>query len=214
MRSRNSWLIGTALAVTCCAGAALAGPCTGQIAQLQQQVGTAPAGGGTSTSSPTATGTTSGSAASQTPPGISAAKGITAAPGSTLSADQARQNQAAASSTSGANPAAQPGGAATAKEGSPGISAMKGATAAPANAPGANQPAGTVTGNLATSAQDVRAQQQGLPTAAEATKQGSQAGAARNPQILVALNNARQFDLQGKEADCMKALDEARALMK
>jgi hypothetical protein len=99
-------------------------------------------------------------------------------------------------------------------QGAPGVSAAKGMTAAPSNAPGANQPAGTVTQNLATSAQDVQAQQHGLPTAAQAAQQNAQGQPTPNPQLLVALNNARQFDLQGNEAGCMKALDEARSLMK
>lgn len=213
MTGRFEWLAGAALVFALGTGAAMAGPCTGQIAQLEQELG---AKGMTTTSSPSSTGSTQGTTGGNaTAPGISAAKGIMPAPGSTLQAEQNRQGQASnAASGSAPNPTAMAGGQGPAAGGAPGISATKGMQAAPSNAPGGNQPAGTVTQNRATSAQDVRAQQQGLPTAAEAGGQMAQGTTNTNPQLLVALNNARQADLQGNEQACTKALEEARGYIK
>ena len=62
----------------------------------------------------------------------------------------------------------------------------------------------------ATSAEDVRRQTAGQPTAAQ------QGGAATKPdapmQASSALDRARMFDQQGKEAECMTAVGEAKQL--
>lgn len=65
-------------------------------------------------------------------------------------------------------------------------------------------------GGKATSAQDVRLQQQGKPTTAQG---GSlNAGDERMNQAKMALDSARTLDQQGSQ-DCMTKLDEAKKLM-
>lgn len=78
------------------------------------------------------------------------------------------------------------------------------------NAPGSvSQPIDPAAGK-ATSAQDVRLQQQGKPTTAQG---GSlNAGDERMNQAKMALDSARTLDQQGSQ-DCMTKLDEARKLM-
>ena len=60
----------------------------------------------------------------------------------------------------------------------------------------------------ATSPEDVRRQTAGQPTAAQ---QGT-TGAAAGPDASSALNRARALDQQGKEAECMQAVGEAKQL--
>ena len=66
------------------------------------------------------------------------------------------------------------------------------------------------TDSKATSPEDVRRQTAGQPTAAQ---QGGAATKSDAPmQAGSALNRARMFDQQGKEADCMTAVGEAKQL--
>jgi hypothetical protein len=64
----------------------------------------------------------------------------------------------------------------------------------------------------ATSAQDVRRQTQGEPTASE---QGSRGAAAndRVAEINNALQRARALDSQGKESECMESVRIAKELL-
>jgi hypothetical protein len=61
----------------------------------------------------------------------------------------------------------------------------------------------------ATSPEDVRRQTAGQPTA---TQQGTAAGADSSMQASNALDRARTLDRQGKEAECMEAIREAKQL--
>jgi hypothetical protein len=80
--------------------------------------------------------------------------------------------------------------------------------------PLANQP-GTGNTAVATSQQDVQAQQRGGPTAA-ATGQSQAAGArgtgSSSPQFMAALDRARTLQQQGNETGCMQAIEEAKRL--
>jgi hypothetical protein len=64
----------------------------------------------------------------------------------------------------------------------------------------------------ATSAQDVRRQTQGEPTASE---QGSRGAAAndRVAEVNNALQRARALDSQGKESECMESVRIAKELL-
>ena len=68
------------------------------------------------------------------------------------------------------------------------------------------------TQGTATSGQDVQRQTQGQPTAAEQAQGGS--GMARGDQAgaSAALARARSLDGEGKEAECMQAVQEAKRL--
>lgn len=200
-------------------GFAVAGPCTGQIAELERiahMSGTS--GAGASSAGPASTGATPAHPGAQgtaaQPPGISAAKGMMTTPGATATTESARPESSSPPSGSGTSasapgPNAAPGGTGQAAGTAPGISATKGM------AGGNASPTATVAPpSLATSAQDVRAQQQGQPTAAQAGSHPTSGGrAAADPQVMTALNNARQLDLQGKESECMQAVENAKRLV-
>jgi hypothetical protein len=64
----------------------------------------------------------------------------------------------------------------------------------------------------AASADDARAQTQGQPTAADQAMGAPSSGRPDLTQASAALERARSFDQQGKEADCMSATQEARRL--
>ena len=210
-------LSGTSLLLTLNMGAALAGPCTGQIVEVEAMARTSGTSAGATTGSIQNQAGTSG-AQPATAPGISAAKSIIPAPGSTLEGEAARvgQGPAGAGAAASTGSTASPGGTGPQAGAAPSVSSTKAMTGAPSDTPGVNPPAaGAMTGTLATSPQDVAAQQQGQPTAVQAGTQqlaGQQAGGS-NPQLLTALNNARQFDLQGNASECTNALNEARRLI-
>ena len=70
-----------------------------------------------------------------------------------------------------------------------------------------------VTQGRATSPSDARAQTQGQPTSAQVAQgTGTAAGADNMRQAMAALDKARAFDREGKEADCMSAAQEAGRL--
>lgn len=95
---------------------------------------------------------------------------------------------------------------------------MAGAKPGEASQPGtgqmsADQRSGThemnaAAGQIATSAEDVRRQQEGRPTTAQAADQASE----RLPMAKAKLEQARQLDEQGN-AGCMALVNEARAAM-
>jgi hypothetical protein len=66
----------------------------------------------------------------------------------------------------------------------------------------------------ATSAEDVRRQTQGQPTTAEQGAAGTAFGTDRMDQIHAALQRARSLDGQGKEADCMETVRNAKELIR
>ena len=96
-----------------------------------------------------------------------------------------------------------------------------GATATPGQVPKAREAAGTeatpamnaATQGRATSPSDARAQSQGQPTSAQIA-QGARASAAPDHmrQAMAALDQARAFDREGKEADCVSAVQQANQL--
>ena len=95
---------------------------------------------------------------------------------------------------------------------------------------GATAAMNKATENIATSPQDVRAQQQGQPTTSQtaqaaagqggaSTQAGTSPGATgdqvnkdRANQALAALNRAKELDRQGKDTDCTNAVMEARRI--
>lgn len=95
-----------------------------------------------------------------------------------------------------------------------------GATATPRQVPKAGETAETqatpamnaATQGRATSPADARAQTQGEPTSAEIAQGEKPSGPDHMRQAMVALERARAFDQQGKEADCMSAAQEAGQL--
>lgn len=64
----------------------------------------------------------------------------------------------------------------------------------------------------ATSPADVRAQTQGQPTSAQVAQGEGSSGPDAMRQSMTALERARTLDREGKEADCMSAVQEAGRL--
>ncbi|MDQ4060442.1 MAG: hypothetical protein M3145_04965 [Pseudomonadota bacterium] len=146
-------------------------------------------------------------------------------------------NMASSNAVQGSGQA--PGGSAAQASATPPVSATPSQTPKAGQAPdtGATVAMNKVTENIATSPQDVRAQQQGQPmtaqTAQAASGQGSaspqgsapqqQAGTSpgatgdqvnkdRVNQALAVLNRAKELDSQGKDTDCTNAVMEARRI--
>ena len=71
---------------------------------------------------------------------------------------------------------------------------------------------GQETQGKATSPEDVRRQTAGQPTATEQGKTGAAAGSGNSVEASRALDRARALDQQGKEAECMAAVGEAKQL--
>jgi hypothetical protein len=94
------------------------------------------------------------------------------------------------------------------------------ASATPREVPKAGETAKTeatpamnaVTQGRATSPSDVRAQTQGQPTSAQVAQGQAFSDPDRMKQAMAALDRARTFDREGKEADCMSALQDAGQL--
>jgi hypothetical protein len=95
-----------------------------------------------------------------------------------------------------------------------------GATATPRQVPKAGEAAETqatpamnaATQGRAASPSDARAQTQGQPTSAQIAQGASASGPDRMRQAMAALDRARALDREGKEADCMNAIQEADQL--
>jgi len=64
----------------------------------------------------------------------------------------------------------------------------------------------------ATSPADARAQTQGQPTSAQVAQGERSPGADSMRQAMTALERARALDREGKEADCMSAVQDAGQL--
>jgi hypothetical protein len=65
----------------------------------------------------------------------------------------------------------------------------------------------------AASPEDVQKQNQGQPTAAEAAKAGASTPAAGTSNALNSLQQAKELDKAGKEAECMSAIQDAKKQM-
>lgn len=95
-----------------------------------------------------------------------------------------------------------------------------GASATPRQVPKAGEAAetqatpamNTATQGRATSPSDARAQMQGQPTSAQIAQGERASGPDHMRQAMAALDRARAFDREGKEADCMSAIQEADQL--
>jgi hypothetical protein len=107
---------------------------------------------------------------------------------------------------------------ATQPQGSPDDSS--GASATPREVPKAGEtpkteatPAmNTAVQDRATSPSDVRAQTQGQPTSSQVAQGATPSNPDRMKQAMAALDRARAFDREGKETDCMGAVQEAGQL--
>src|SRR5262245_28694751 len=88
---------------------------------------------------------------------------------------------------------------------------------APASQSQPQHPPGAVMGReaegKATSPEDVRRQTGGQPTATQEGTTGAAAGSGPGMEASSALSRAREFDRQGKEAECMAAVREAKQLV-
>lgn len=124
--------------------------------------------------------------------------------------------------SSGGSQTAQ-GGAVTSTgtiQGQGSATSSSGPTATPREVPKAGEAAetqatpamNTATQGRATSPSDVRAQTQGQPTSAQIAQGEKASGPDHMRQAMAALDRARAFDREGKEADCMNAIREADQL--
>ncbi|KAA2237792.1 hypothetical protein [Salinarimonas soli] len=166
--------------------AVLAGPCDDDIAVLKRQLGSQ-VGLGAPVSEPDR---------GQTPAPAQVGQGA-AEPGATSSTDRA-----------------QPGGASRTAGGSPGT---VGGVAGPATAAtGTGTGGGIASGSIATSAEDVRRQSEGLPTTAVQASRGTAspeaAAADKSSQAKTALQRAVDLNAAG-DRGCTSAVTEARNLM-
>jgi hypothetical protein len=140
---------------------------------------------------------------------------VSAGPCSDQIAELSRLTSGGASPTTTGSTAANPGAATV---GNPGAGGMAAAKPGEASQPGsgrqsADQRSGTremnaAAGQVATSAEDVRRQQEGRPTTAQAANQASE----RLPAAKAKLDQARQLDEQGNSG-CMTLVNEARAVL-
>jgi hypothetical protein len=92
-----------------------------------------------------------------------------------------------------------------------------GTTQSPATPTPQHPPAavmGQETQGKATSPEDVRRQTEGRPTTTQQGATGPAAGAGSATEAGSALDRARAFDRQGREAECMAAVSEAKQLAK
>jgi hypothetical protein len=65
----------------------------------------------------------------------------------------------------------------------------------------------------ATAPEDVRRQTEGRPTTSEQAQGARPAGSADKAEASAALDRARGFDRDGKEAECMDAVQQAKRLL-
>jgi len=127
-----------------------------------------------------------------------------------------------ASRDAGSGPTS-PGGAVNSTgtiQGQGGTAGSSGPTATPRQVPKAGEVAETqatpamnaATQGRAASPSDARAQTQGQPTSAQIAQGEKASGPDHMRQAMAALDRARAFDRDGKEADCMSAVQEADQL--
>jgi hypothetical protein len=196
MTSKQQLLLASSALFALALAPAWAGPCTDQIADAQKAMSSMDAGSGpTMGASPGHRATTTSSTLPA--PGASAGAAGASAPG---------QSTAAAGSSATV----------------PNVSANPAQTPRAGEAPktDATVAMNTASQGRATSAQDVRSQQQGQPTSAQIAQGGAQPGAGgtqpqadKMMQVNAALDRARAADQRGDNAGCTQALGEAKQLV-
>lgn len=170
------------------AGSAGAGPCTTEIDAVSKVLASRDAGSG-----PTAGGTTA--SGGQHPPTEAMGR---ADPGTTASR----------SSTQSPTPQ-QPPTAAMTRE----ATGMQPPSSSQSTAPQQQPPTaamGSATYGTAASSQDVQRQTEGRPTAAQEAQGQLPRTGSDHSAAFAALEQARALDAQGREADCMQAIGQAR----
>jgi hypothetical protein len=136
---------------------------------------------------------------------------------------QLASRDAGSGPTSAGGSQATQGGAVTSTgtiQGQGSATGSSGVTTAPRQVPKAGEAAETeatpamnaATQGRATSPSDARAQTQGQPTSAQIAQGERASGPDHMRQAMTALDRARAFDREGKEADCMSAVQEADQL--
>jgi hypothetical protein len=206
-------------------GVAFAGPCADQIAELSRMAGGGanPATtGATSSPGATASGQAGGTGPAGTAPGDAAQTGtgkqtaeqrsgtreMSAVAGqiATSPEDVRRQQQGRPTTAQTADQATGAGAAASGQAGAsaPGDAAPTGTGKQTAEQRSGTREMSAVAGQIATSPEDVRRQQEGRPTTAQASDQ--------LPMARAKLEQARLLDEQGK-SDCMALVNEARAAL-
>jgi hypothetical protein len=181
------FLFGTCALLIGPIASAAAGPCTTEIDSLSKLMASRDAGAGPTAG---AAGTTSG----QHPPtaAMGAADPSTAASSSAAQSAKPQHPPTAAmnEATQGGGPSAQPGGAEH-----PPTAAMNQATQGGAASP-----------------QDVQSQNRGGPTAAQQAEGARRPASDQLASAQAALEQARNFDRAGQEAQCMDAIARAKQL--
>lgn len=191
MTSRQHLLLASSALFVLALGPASAGPCTDQIAEVQKAMSSMDAGSGPTMGAKPGTGPTITSSTAPTGADAGAAPGQSAA---------APRSSATVPNVS-ANPAQTP-------------------RAGEAPKTDATVAMNAAADRRATSAQDVRAQQQGQPTSAQIAQGTTQSGTgASQPQpdkmmqVNAALDRARAADQRGDGVGCTQAIGEAKGLV-
>jgi hypothetical protein len=181
-------------------GSAAAGPCSNEIDSLAKLMASRDAGAGPTAG---AAGTTSG----QHPPTAAMGKADPSTAASSSAAQSAKPQHpptaAMNEATQGGGPSAQGGG---------GPSAQGGGAARAEHPPTAamNQ----ATQGSAASPQDVQSQNRGGPTAAQQAEGARRPAADQLASAQAALEQARNFDRAGQEAQCMDTVARAKQLVR
>ncbi len=185
--SARSLILGSCAVITLSIAAAQAGPCTGEIESLTKAMASKDAGSGP----------TSGA-------GGAAAAGGTGQHPPTTAMSQATQGGAASPQDVRQQTAGQP---TAAQQGSTGASSEHPPTAAMTQAT-QGQTAPSTGGHPPTAAMSQTVQGQAAPS----TSMGHQTTSAVTMDASAALAHARDVDKQGKEAECMEAVQQAKQL--
>jgi hypothetical protein len=180
-------ILGSGALITLSITTAQAGPCTGEIESLTKAMASKDAGSGATPGYGAAASGRTG--AGQHPP-TAAISGATQG-GAASPQDVRRQ-------TAGEPTAAQQGSTTGASSGHPPTEAMTQATR--------GQTAPSTVGHPPTAAMSQAAQGQAAPSA----QVGLQTGSAATLDASAALAHARDLDKQGKEAECMQAVQQAK----
>ena len=176
------FLLGSCAVLALGIGTAQAGPCSEQIDNMTKVLASKDAGSGPTSGAGSAS--TTASPAGQHPPTTAMSQQTQ---GIATSPEDVRRQ------TAGQPPAAQQGAADSRTEHPP-TAAMSQATQGQASPPGGQPP---------TAAMSAAVQGQTTPQGAPAMN---------TAEATAALDRAREFDRQGKEADCMSAIGEAKRL--
>jgi hypothetical protein len=185
----KSVILGTCAALALSIAAAQAGPCSSEIEGLSKTMASKDAGAGP-TSGASGSASSATPSAGQHPPTTAMSQ---ATQGSATSPQDVRQQ------TAGQPTAAQQGGAST------GSASAHPPTAATTQAT-QGQTAPSAGGHPPTAAMSQQTQGQAAPNV------GHQTAAAGGMDASAALAHARELDKQGKEAECMQAVQQAKQL--